>query len=685
MGYLYLLSTRTTQLKQASLLLHAAGSPFKPFVPGFLAAPQVSALLLLPGVSPLHIISSNVLRHVLRHAGDGVSGHYILMNPSFNHDDDGFSVSLGQWGTVGVMTVGLHFVDLAAPPAVPYALPPGVFAALSGSSLGVAADFSPLEPLLKPFTLAGPSLLPLLDALIGTALEYDNTPYGPAAFAAAAGLSRATLSSMFTLCSKALEMSLAAISDLHSLTFGLSVKGAAGVHATAHVAYKKGSATAKFARSFSVPNAPSSLWPDVPSTPSLMLASGNSISSAAVAAFETAFYGPALAQLRNASASSSTAALIRDALVFLSAWNGPSDGVQLSLLDNGAGDRAHPNCPPGLPEGRLLLAPGVVALFAKGNKAEDVWVRHNALESALRIAAGPGWPWSRLLEAQVLAASGEARSGGPDCETCTNGPSTFCVETGECLRPSATGCPGKLIWSASDCPRATPQADAVAPYEPVFIVVATNATRTIGGVAFAQRRIIVTSALPGAPTLVVDTNVGTVAGRVLAFSLASDAAVLPFVVAAAGGAAAKDVPRFEASKGVPGAMARFAKSRSDVFAVRPGPWITYVCKLLAYNDELVDFQANYKILASALAEAGVVVAGASSSEGDSTTLELFSDLEVSWGCALPFLAVLAAAFFHHNNPRAHTLQLWLVAAERFFEEAQKVTGRKRDAIEQAAI
>ena len=129
--------------------------------------------------------------------------------------------------------------------------------------------------------------------------------------------------------------------------------------------------------------APSSLWPDVPSTPSLMLASGNSLSFAAVAAFEASFFGPALAQLRNASASSPTAALLRDALIFLSAWNGPSDGVQLSLLDNGAGVREHPNCPPGLPDGKVLLAPGVVALFAKGNRAEDVWVRHDALESAL--------------------------------------------------------------------------------------------------------------------------------------------------------------------------------------------------------------------------------------------------------------------------------------------------------------
>ena len=676
-------STPLENPQQASLLLHTAGSPFEPFVPGFLAAPQVSALLLLPGLTPLHLVSLKALRP----AGDGVSGHFLLRNPGSYRDEDDFSVSLGQWGAVGVMAVGLHFMDLAAPPAAPYAAPPGVLAALAGSSLAVTADFAPLEPLIKPFTLAGPSLLALLDALLGTVLEYDNSPYSLAAQAAAAGLSRATLSSLFLLYTKALEMALTVVGDLRSLTLGLSVKGAAGVHAAAHVALKKGSLTAKFASSFAAPSAPSSLWPDVPSTPSLMLASGNSLSSAAVAAIEASFFGPALAQLRNASASSPTAALLRDALVFLSAWNGPSDGVQLSLLDNGAGDREHPNCPPGLPDGKVLLAPGVVALFAKGNRAEDVWVRHDALESALRTAAGPGLPWSRPLEAQALTAGGEARSSssrarGVDCETCTNGPYKFCAGTGECLPPSTTsGCPGKFIWYATDCPRAALQAAVAAPYEPALTVVASNATRSIGGVVFLQRRIVVTSALPGAPALVVDTNVGTVAGRVLAFSVASDAAVLPFVVAAAGGAAAKDVPRFEASKGVPDAMARFAKSKSDVFAVRPGPALTYFCKLaLLAEGESPPLCRNDQTerIAEALAEAGVVVAGASSSEagGHGSSWELFTDAEVSWGARAAFYFCWSLPRFFHRKrpltpflthpPPTHTHSRFLYPAACFF-------------------
>lgn len=658
-------------------------------MPGFLAAPQVSALLLLPGLTPLHLVSLRVLRP----AGDGVAGHYLLRNPGSYRDESDFSVSLGQWGAVGVMGVGLHFMDLAAPPAAPYAPPPGVLAALSGSSVAVAADFAPLEPLLKPFTLAGPSLLTLLDALLGTALEYDNSPYSLAAQAAAAGLSRATLSSLFMLYTKALEMALTIIGDLRSVTLGLSVKGAAGVHVAAHVAYKKGSATAKYASSFSVPSASPSLWPDVPNTPSLMVASGNSLSSAAVAAFEASFYGPALAQLRNASASSPTAALIRDVLRFFSVWNGPSDGVQLSLLDNGAGDWAHPNYPPGLPEGKVILAPGVVALFAKGNKAEDVWVRHDALESALRTAAGPGLPWSRSLEARALLAGGEARSGarGVDCETCTNGPYKFCAGTGECLPVSTTGgCPGKFIWYATDCPRAALQATVAAPYVPALSVVATNATRTIGGVSFLQRRIVVTSALPGAPTLVVDTNVGTVAGRVLAFSVASDAAVLPFVLAAAGGAAAKDVPRFEASKGVPDAMARFAKGKSDVVAVRPGPVLTYICKLaLLAGESTPGFCTDAtERIASALAEAGVVVAGASSSEagGHSGVLELFTDVEVSWGaraafswrpsrCAhnnkAPAPHTPSLSHYHTHNSRFGTPQLAFFALKSFAEKEKQ--------------
>lgn len=607
-----------------AFLVHAAGKPLSPFVPGFFAAPHVSGIFLLPGVTALHLAALPELQL----AGDGIAGHFRFNN---------FKVTVGQWGAVGVLVVGpADFADLSvAPNATPnatMALPPGAVATMDASALALSVDLSPLDVLLRPYLAASHSLFSLVDVALGLFFEYDNSENSLAAIATRLGLTRATLGAVYSLATELHESALEYVMDARIFTVGVAVKGDAGLHAGVFTAFKPGSATGDFVNAAFTSTA-ESLWPDLPDSPAVIFASANTISPVAVAQFEAAFYGPVRALLRKDP--SPTSVLLLQIIDVLSQVNGPSDGVQLAVLDNGAGDPTHAGCPPDLPAG-AIVSPGIVTLFARGNTEAAVWARHDGVERALRTAVGNNMPWgSRDASIAVHAGGGGVDVADGECVLCTEGTGYWCTTTNRCVNSRDYSCPyhATVVYSGSCPPPTAVQLAAAAAAPALATITTTNSTRTIGGVTFTQRRILVAPSAD-APPVIIDTNVGTVGGRVLAFSLVADADVLPFVLAAAGGDAAAAVPRFADAAGVPDALGHCAAEKTDVLAVRPAAAISYAASLTGQlghgrGTALTD---RLRVAFRALREAGVVVAVTSGTEESAIRGEAFFDCAVRFSC-----------------------------------------------------
>ena len=432
---------RTIDLDQpffAAVLLHASGNLSAPFVPGFLAAPHPALLLLLPGVSLLHLAQLPGMEP----AHDGSPYHY-------RSADAGPSVciSLGSHGSTGLLAVGLQFYDLTAPPTAGFVLPSGAVTTMRASAISLALELSQLDVLLRPLLLAGPSILTLLETSLGTVLEFSHLKAELQQW----GLTTSMLGSVSAIFRELLELALALLGDMRAVVLSARLQGTSALHLGLHACFRNGSSMAKSA-ALAPAATTASLWPSLPALSSIMLAGGDALSPAAVAEFEARVFGPALAHLDRATQGatlSPTAALLRDLLTLMRSLNGPADSVQVALVNNGAGDPAHPNTPPhsGADAPTRYLAPGVVALFARGNTVEDVWQRHAVLLSALRLATGPGLPWARtrsrseqaLLSASggaTLAAAGAAQPAAPgtcgaqsSCRGC-NDPSLVCMWCG---------------------------------------------------------------------------------------------------------------------------------------------------------------------------------------------------------------------------------------------------------------
>ena len=590
----------------AAALLHASGNLSAPFVPGFLAAPHPALLLLLPGVTLLHLAQLPGLEP----ANDGSPYHYrITGSPTL-------CISLAAQGSTGVLAVGLQFYDLtAAPPAAGFELPSGALATMRASSFSLALELSQLDVVLRPLLLAGPSLLTLLDTVLGIGLEFSPLKQELLKW----GLSTSVLGAASAIYRELIELTLTLLGDTRAVVLSARLQAPSSLHLGLHACYRNGSYMAK-GGGVASPATTASLWPNLPALPSIMAAAGDALSPAAVAEFEAHVFGPALAHLARATqgaALSPAAALLRDAITLMRDLNGPTDGVQLALVNNGAGDPAHPNSPPHF-EGDAatrLLAPGVVALFAKGNTVENVWQRHAALLSALRLATGPGLPWARTRSraAQaLLSASGGASLAAPgapgascsaldSCQACNSAPSVVCMwcgASGACVdyissydaggRAKVCSTVDTLVQSTYSCPAEPPAtlAELMERFERIVDVAETVHNRSIGGIHFENRRIVLTlregpggaGAGSGAASgsLEVDTAVGMVGERVLAFALLSDAAVLPFVEAALNPTAA---PLFSALPTVNASFAHLPSSRSNVLALRLGAAMAYVTSL----------------------------------------------------------------------------------------------------------
>jgi hypothetical protein len=674
----------------AAVLLHASGNLSAPFVPGYLAAPVPALLLLLPGVSVLHLAQLPGLEP----ANDGDPSHYLIPN-----GPPGMRATLGAFGDTGALVLGLGHYDLARPPSTSLRLPASAVATVNASTAALVLELSQLEVLLKPLLLAGPSLLTLLGTLAGTALEY--TPVK--AELARLGLSPGALSALTTLGSEFFELALTLAGDTRAVLLSARLEGRSELHLGVHACLKPGSYTAKLN---TTPATTASLWPDLPASPDTLLAAGDALSPGAVAEFEKAVFGPALAQLDKAAQGGSpspAASLLRDAITLLRDLNGPTDGVQAALVDNGGAAAAgHANCPPDLPlASRTLLAPGVVALFAKGNTVADVWQRHTTMLSALRTAIGPDAPWARPRSlgasggsAQALLTARDGSSGGaceaaPHCAACLGSHACmWSVPQRACAPFSASrfiGEPG-VVASARDCPHeAPPEAAGLAERPAALAELATSSqNRTIGGVVFENRRILLHLQLDLPLTLVVDTAVGMVGGRVMAFGVLSDAAVLPYVQAAlrapapplrapaaaagaAAPAAASIAPLFGALPVVNATFARLPKSRSSVLALRPAALLRYYRSVLVHalgrdltpggSEPLVLTRAA--TVAAVLEEEGATVGLTvnPTAEGVPAGIELHTDLAVRARAWLPAPLVPASRYAPPLlfAPRSHCL------------------------------
>ena len=574
----------------AALLLHAHGNLSAPFVPGYFAWPVPALLLVLPGVPILHLVQLPDLEP----ANDGSPSHYRhkMLGPRVR-------VTVGAFGSTGVLVLGLRYwYDLSSPPTSSLRLPASAVATMNTSAASLALELSQLDVLLKPLLLAGPSIFTLLGTLVGTALAYT----GEFALALARlGLTPGVLGALASVFSEFFELALTLVGDTRAAVLSARLDGRSELHLGLHACYKDGSFMASLN---TTPATTANLWPDLPDTNATMLAVGDHFSPAAVEEWEEHVFGPALAHLEKATQGGSltpAASMVKDFIVLMRGLNGPTDGVQAAFVDNGgAAEAGHPNCPPDLPPASpTLLAPGVVALFARGSTVEDIWQRHNTLLSLLRTATGPGTPWARIRSRseQALLTSGGSGATMPvgcaailDCAECTKIGCVWSVPQEACLGAASLTTTSGLVYSSFRCPveRLLTPAELFERFVPSVELSTSSQNRTIGGVVFENRRIMIALLEPPL-RVVVDTAVGVVGSRVMGFGVLSDAAVLPYVQAAlrppptpassTSVTPSSEPPLFADLPAVKATFAALPKSRSTVLALRPAAWLRYVLSM----------------------------------------------------------------------------------------------------------
>ena len=447
----------------ASFILHAGADLCSPYAGG---EPRPAVLLQLPGVEVERLFA-----------------HFPVLRPSSDSPTQftaawpyqWLKVSTGSRGSVGLLALGAHFYDLSAPACATLPLPNAAAAAMRAAAVSLA--------------LVAPKFTALLDAA--------QHLLGPL---------RGALDPIFWL--PRVEL-LEALRGMNAAVLAARWEGASGLRAGLHTIFEEG-------RAVQHPTTSADLWPDLPARNDaldIMAAFGDAPSPHAVA--------DADARARRALLNfTPPTALYNDArsagVAIFHSVNGMLDGAQLALVDNGAGDPTHPNCPPHLPEGaEAWFPPGFVAILAKGGALGSAWRAQEELVNGLRVLV------------RLLAES----PGAP-------------------------------------------------PTPPFTISNSTSSTRVIGGVAFESRRVLVTfqgsrSWLAGKPRpqqLVLDVAAGAVGGKTLLFGALSDAGVLPFVEAARsfrGGA-------FSSQPEVGAAFSRLPKKRSHVAAYWLAPLLRYL-------------------------------------------------------------------------------------------------------------